>query len=57
MAHDQSTLDIKICRITPFSQQRTLRFPLRSFGKTIVLKRSFQSPWFHCWKRWVRCDA
>ena len=39
----------------PF-QPVTFKFPLRSFGKTAVVRRSFQSSWFHRWK-WIHYDA
>ena len=51
----QSTSDIQDLPDHPF-QPATFHFPLRSFGKTTVLKRSFQSSWFHRWK-WVHYDA
>ena len=53
----QSTLysDIKDMPEHPF-QPVSFKFPLRSFGKTTVVRRSFQSSWFHRWK-WIHYDA
>ena len=53
----QSTLysDIKDMPEHPF-QPVSFKFPLRSFGKTTVVRRSFQSSRFHRWK-WIHYDA
>ena len=36
-------------------QPRSFRFPQREFGKTSVVKRSFQQQWFKCWS-WLHYD-
>ena len=39
-----------------YQPSRGIVFPKREYGKTNIVKRSFQSQWFSKWQ-WLRYDA